>query len=213
MCFSVNQETGVDSGKGIRFIDPAFVDWWVAHFKKGEEVKSVFPLGEIAIVRANPDVEHLMTTWGLLPSWAKEVKFGRNTYNARAETVNEKPSFKSAILTQRCLIPVTAFWEWSEAANEPDGKKHLYHIKREDGQQMVLGGLWESHPKFGESSTIITTEPIEQVLKETHHTRSPLVLEHEQFGKWLDPRFREWSDIKPLLRTWNGAKLKIQRVK
>lgn len=52
--------------------------------------------------------------WGLIPSWAKDVKIGQKLFNARAETVNEKPSFRDAFKKRRCLVPVDGFYEWPE---------------------------------------------------------------------------------------------------
>jgi putative SOS response-associated peptidase YedK len=221
MCFRVDQD-GKDNGKGIRLMSsefrayldsPAFKALWAS-----VSSESVHPLGSIGIVRIHAETrkpEALKSTWGLLPdrSWVDGKAKGRCCYNAREDTVFEKPSFKEAILKKRCLIPAAAFWEWSEAEHEPDGKKHLYQVTREDGEPFLLGGLWEFHPQFGFSSTVLTTEAIPQVAEEAHHDRSPLVLEPEQAAEWSDPGNQDRHRVKKQLRAWNGARLKITRMK
>ena len=77
--------------------------------------------------------------WGLVPSWAKEPGIGNKLINARAETIQEKPSFKVALSRRRCLIPADGFYEWKteEEARQP------MHIRRKDGELFAFAGLWE----------------------------------------------------------------------
>jgi putative SOS response-associated peptidase YedK len=223
MCFRVNQDTDKDTGKGIRLISQEFRDFVDSpEFKRQLALsfskESIYPLGNIWIVRQQPETykpEILKTIWGLLPNrpWVQEKSKGRCCYNARADTIHSKPTFKSAIQNKRALVPARAFFEWSDGIHEPDKKKHLYQIERKDGELFWFAGLWEHHPKFGFSSTIVTVDPMKQVWREAHHDRSPLVLEPEQFKMWLDPKLTEWDVIKSMLGTWEHGKLKIEKFK
>ncbi len=199
--------------------NPAFIAAYSAWLRKqrssGEQLKpQVFPLELMPFIRIlNGKEDFQIGKYGLLPTWCKEEKFGRNTYNSRSETIFEKPSFKKAILHQRCVLPTISFFEWSDGQHEPDGKKHLYNISMEDEGPFYIAGLWEHHPKFGLSCSIVTTEPIKQVWDEAHHNRSPMILDSEQVESWLDPAKVDAAQIQPLFKVWNAGKLKIERVK
>lgn len=121
--------------------------------------------------------------WGLVPSWAKDPKISTHLINARAETVVEKPSFRSAFLKRRCLIPATGFFEWGQT----EQGKQAYHITRSDQHLFAFAGLWEHWEQCGEtvySCAIITTSanPLIQPI----HTRMPLILDPHDYLHWLD---------------------------
>ena len=215
MCFRVDPSTGQDSGKGIRFISPAFVDWWLARLAETRPAETVHPLGQVPFIFQAATLRFELGVFGLLPDkpWVSTLDKGRCCYNARSETVNTKPSFREAILNNRSVIPVRAFWEWSEKTEEQDGKAHLYHISAANSETLWLGSIYAFHPKFSYSTAIVTTEPIEQVLKEAHHIRSPLILEESQIEQWLDPNKKDWHQIQPVLKPNNGQQLKIERIK
>ena len=121
--------------------------------------------------------------WGLVPSWAKDVKIGWKLINARMETVREKPSFRAAFARRRCLIPATGFYEWQKR----DAGKQAFHIHRPDGQLFAFAGLWEHWDQGGEtlySCTIITTDAVG--LMQPIHERMPVILAPESYQSWLD---------------------------
>ena len=94
--------------------------------------------------------------WGLIPSWSKDRRISSHLINARAETIREKPSFRSAYKKRRCLIPATGFYEWQK---KEDGKQ-AFHIHRQDQDLFAFAGLWEHWENKTEtvySFTIITT--------------------------------------------------------
>jgi putative SOS response-associated peptidase YedK len=111
--------------------------------------------------------------WSLIPNWSKEIPKVLMT-QARAETVNEKPSFRGLMDSNRCVIPVSGFYEWYA--------KQKYGISREDGEPMYLAGLWDEW-QGQKSATIITTEPSEFVRQ--YQDRMPLVLESADIETWL----------------------------
>ena len=81
--------------------------------------------------------------WGLVPSWAKDEAIGHKMINARAEGIEQKPSFKRPLRTQRCLLPASAFFEWQGATGVTKGAKVKYRIGRKDGEMFGLAGLYD----------------------------------------------------------------------
>ena len=123
--------------------------------------------------------------WGLVPRWAKDPKMGNGLINARSETVAEKPSFKSAFKSRRCLIPADGFYEWKR-----EGKNRIpYHIHMEGREPFTMAGLWESWKSpegdLLETCTILTTRP--NAVMRPLHDRMPVILAEEERQQWLDP--------------------------
>lgn len=141
---------------------------------------------------AVPEREALVGRFGLIPHWATDLKLGRNTYNARTETVATKPSFRDAWRQARhCIIP-------AEAIYEPDwrsGKAVAARISRADGAPMGIAGLyaWWKDPKGTEihSFTMLTINAdshsvMNQFHKPTDEKRMVVILPDEQYQAWLD---------------------------
>ncbi len=162
---------------------------------------NIAPTQDVAAVRHSNEADQrelVMLRWGLIPSWAKDTKIGNQTINARAETVAEKPSFRSAFTKRRCLILTDGFYEWQKLAG---GKKQPYFIHRRDDEPFAFAGLWESWKGEGEvvqSCTIITTTPNE--LMKPLHDRMPVILTADDFPTWLDTEFKDKAALKELLR-------------
>ena len=118
--------------------------------------------------------------WGLIPSWAKDTQ--SPLINARAETIHEKPSFRSSFKTRRCLVPADGFYEWTKGENG----KVPYRIYLEGEGLFAFAGIWSEWGK-GEDSirsfAIITTEANSK-LKSLHH-RMPVILDPENYAPWL----------------------------
>jgi len=151
------------------------------------------PVATILQPSTHEDKQFRMLKWGLVPSWAKDPKIGAKMINARAETVMEKPSFRTPFRRQRCLIPSDGFYEWSEA----EGGKQPIYIRRQDRGVFAFAGLWdrwENNSEVIESCTILTTEP-NDLLKKYHH-RMAVMLQPEDYDIWTDP---ELTDAEPLL--------------
>ena len=117
--------------------------------------------------------------WGLIPAWAKDARIGARTINARAETVADKPAFRSAFRARRCLVPADGFYEWTG----PRSKRQPHYIHRADGHPLAFAGLWEWHAEFGRSFTVITTSP--STWMSAIHTRMPAILEPGDWDAWL----------------------------
>jgi len=160
---------------------------------------NIAPTQEIAAVVEEDDKRKLeMFHWGLIPSWAKDPAIGNKMINARAETVHEKPSFRSAFKKRRCLILADGFYEWQKT----DSGKQPFYIHMKDGSPFAFAGLWETW-KNGEeirSCAIITTEA-NDLMGEIHH-RMPVILPPENYDLWLDPDFDEREPLASLLRPY-----------
>jgi putative SOS response-associated peptidase YedK len=161
---------------------------------------NVAPSQDIPIVRpADDGREVAIVRWGLVPYWAKDLKVGYKMINAKAETVDEKPSFRNAFKSRRCLIPADGFYEWKKL---DDGSKQPYRLCLKDQQPFAFAGLWEANDKLEVTScTIITTEPNE-VAGEIHN-RMPVILPPEDYDTWLSAETAP-ADAKALLKPYEG---------
>jgi len=135
--------------------------------------------------------------WGLIPAWVKEPGEFSTLINARSETAAQKPSFRAAMKYRRCLVPADGFYEWAGQK----GKKHPFHIHREDGQPIAFAGLWEHWLGAGgsemESVTILTTEANANVAP--IHERMPVIIDPDDFDAWLDCDRLSVEDVQELL--------------
>lgn len=135
--------------------------------------------------------------WGLIPFWAKDKSIGYKMINARAETLHEKPSFKKPYRKQRCLIPASGFFEWQKSG----AQKTPIYIHLKSGKPFAFAGLWEkwspNEQETVHSCTIITTQPNE-LLSEIHN-RMPVIINPENYQKWLDSKIEEPEELADLL--------------
>jgi putative SOS response-associated peptidase YedK len=130
-----------------------------------------------------------MLRWGLVPNWAKDLKVGFANINAKAEGIENKPMFRKAFGSRRCLVPIDNFYEWKKT---PTGKQPF---------AIALAGIWENwHSPAGEwirSFAIITTQPNE--LCAAIHNRMPAVLKPEMGPAWLGEQPATVQDLKAML--------------
>jgi putative SOS response-associated peptidase YedK len=145
--------------------------------------QSVQPV--VRLNRHSGQREFALLRWGLVPFWAKDAKLGFSTFNARAEEIAAKPAFREALKKRRCLVPADAFYEWQKL--DPKTKRP-YAIGLRSGEPYAFAGLWEHwQPKEGEALetfTILTTDP--NALMESIHNRMPVILEPQDYSRWLD---------------------------
>jgi putative SOS response-associated peptidase YedK len=122
--------------------------------------------------------------WGLIPSWAKDETIASQLINARAETVAEKPSFRTALQRSRCLVVADSFYEWDQRTKPKQPMR--FHLKSEE--PFAFAGLCEHWTAPGgqerETFTIITTAA--NGLVSPYHDRMPVILTPDSFGQWLD---------------------------
>jgi putative SOS response-associated peptidase YedK len=148
---------------------------------------NVAPTDTVEVVRTADGgaTELVPMRWGLIPWWWKKpVKQLPATFNARAESVADKPMFRDAFKRHRCIIPASGYYEWIK---RPDGKQP-YFISAADGDVLSFAGLWDrwKNPETGEpvtSSTIIVTDA--NALTRPIHDRMPVILDRADFEPWL----------------------------
>ena len=134
--------------------------------------------------------------WGLIPSWAKDPSIGNRMFNARAETVAEKPSFRNAYKRRRCLVPTNGFYEW----RLENGRKQPYccHI---DHQLFSMAGVWE-HWQDAEGNEIqscaLLTTDARGAMQELHQ-RMPVYIAPRDYADWLDCRADDTTTADRLL--------------
>ena len=134
--------------------------------------------------------------WGLVPWWAKDVKVGFSSINARAETVDKTPAFRDAWKRgQRCLVITDGFYEWKKPEKQP------YAVAMAGDEMMVMAGLWDEWKSArGErirSCTIITCPP--NAIAGALHDRMPVILEARDWAKWLGEEAATPEELKALL--------------
>jgi putative SOS response-associated peptidase YedK len=143
--------------------------------------------------------------WGLIPYWAKDIKIGFSTINARAEEIDTKPAFREAFQRRRCLVPLDNYYEWKKT----EIGKQPYAIALADRRLMAMAGLWETwRSPQGErirSFTIVTTKPNE--LCAELHDRMPVVLKPEVWPAWLGEEPATVPQLKSLLVPYRSAKM------
>jgi putative SOS response-associated peptidase YedK len=146
------------------------------------------------ILNEDPSAIQLLQ-WGLIPFWAKDPAIGSRMINARAETLAEKPSFRTAFKKRRCLVLADGFYEWMKT---PDGKQPM-RITLASGEPFAMAGLWESWDAPDGSPlrtfTIVTGQP--NTLVAPIHDRMPAILLPEHEAIWLDNAAEPaiWQDI------------------
>lgn len=144
--------------------------------------------------------------WGLVPAWAKDPSVGNRMINARAESLADKPAFRRAAASRRCLLPADGWFEWrpserSDGRRSGTGKqarKTPFFMTLPSGRSLALAGLWETwRPEKGAdpliSTTVVTTGaagPLTEI-----HERMPLFLPAERWAAWLDPDRADPSDL------------------
>ena len=147
---------------------------------------NIAPTTTIDVLRlAESGPELVSMRWGLIPGWwkktAKEVP---STFNARAETVAEKPMFRSAFKRTRCIMPASGYYEWRAV----EGGKQPYFISAADGEVLSIAGLWDQwkDPETGEtisSATLIVTAAND--FTRPIHDRMPVLLRNHDLDAWL----------------------------
>jgi putative SOS response-associated peptidase YedK len=148
---------------------------------------NIAPSQSIAAIVHTDGIRQLrMFKWGLIPGWAKDPKIAYKMINARSETAQSKPSFRSAFKRRRCLILADGFYEWTRVSKT---EKIPHLIQTSDGQPFAMAGLWERwiSPEGEEvfSAAILTTGPNE--LMAPIHDRMPVILPADTWNTWLEP--------------------------
>ncbi len=159
---------------------------------------------------AAPERQLRVLSWGLVPFWAKDPSIGNKMINARMETVHEKPAYRKAFASRRCLLPADGYFEWYPTEQLTKAGKPLkqpFFIHPADGGVMAMAGLYEiwrdptrdedDPERFRWTCTVLTTTAEDAV---GHiHDRMPLLVEPERYAAWLDPEPADPDALRELL--------------
>jgi len=157
--------------------------------------------------------------WGLVPWWAKDPSLGLRAFNAKAETVKDRPMFRGAIDRQRCVVPADAFYEWAPAAkSDPTRRKQPWCFRAAASSRLLLiGGLWERwRPRDAPSATplhtctILTTQANDLVGRV--HDRMPVLIAEADLEEWLSPEPLAAAELGRLIRPGASEALETFRV-
>ncbi len=160
---------------------------------------NIAPTTSVPVIRLRSDGRRVMEEmrWGLVPHWVKDPgKFKANLFNARSESAAEKPSFRDAMRTHRCLVPASGFYEWRKEGEA----KQPYFVYRSDGRPMAFAGLWAVNRNGGEplaTCTILTTDANADMRK--LHDRMPVILEEPEWERWLDTEETDAQRLEDIL--------------
>ena len=156
--------------------------------------------------------------WGLVPSWAADIKFGNRMINARAETIADRKAFRRPFIENRCIIPADGFYEWKKLENR---RKQPMYLSSADERPFALAGIWDvwedktlmednGGPRQIFSCAIITREPSEQVAEV--HDRMPVILPNNSWDFWLDTSNRDVEALQSLLHLRPLESIRIRPV-
>jgi putative SOS response-associated peptidase YedK len=162
--------------------------------------------------------------WGLVPSWAKDRSVGSRMINARAESLLDKPAYKRAATSRRCLVPADGWYEWQKSPVVKDRKgkprKQPFFVHDADGDVVAFAGLYEFWRDAGRDPedpdawlttyAIVTTEATGHL--ERIHDRMPLALPRDRWDSWLDPAVTDPDDVRALLAPIEVARFDVTPV-
>lgn len=167
---------------------------------------NIAPTQNIVAVTEEDGVRTMqLFSWGLVPSWAKDPKIGNKMINARAETITEKPSYRTAFARRRCLIPADGFYEWRRTGST----KTPMHIRMSTGDLFGFAGIWEAWRAADgailRSCSIITVAPNEVVAP--IHDRMPAIISRENEQLWLDATYSRSDRLSELLAPFPASSM------
>src|SRR6185369_12541136 len=148
--------------------------------------------------------------WQLVPRWEKEFKTRISTINAKSETVFESRLYKSLVVRQRCIVPLSGFFEWKKEGTA----KRPFKIHLKDGAIMSVAAVWDTwhagSPDERRSFSILTTSANE-FMREIHD-RMPVILGASELDEWLDPEIHEQDALQNLMKPCPAAWLECCEV-
>lgn len=177
---------------------------------------NIAPTQPVPIVRASTTAgivsRHFsLARWAFLPAFVKDPKDFPLIFNARAESLGERATFRNAFRRRRCLVPADAFYEWHRTGIGGTVRARPYLCERADGTPLALAGLWETwHGPHGEevdTACIITTGA--NGVSIAIHPRLPAIIEPAAFATWLDPDERTVDGAAALLKPPNNDVLRF----
>jgi putative SOS response-associated peptidase YedK len=211
MCYHVSEPTKTELEELYDYA--VRTDEWDTYYHH----LSGFQFAKVPVLTSEDRSRIQAFNWGLIPSWVKDQDMAKqsrtNCLNAKAETIFEKPSFRTAIIQRRCLFHVNGFYEWREV----NKKKYPYFIKLKDQQTFALGAIYEkwvdkSTGEIIDSTAIITTEA-NPLMAKIHNvkTRMPLIFDKEKMMQWVEPNLTK-EQITNLMRPYDENKMQAYTI-
>lgn len=169
---------------------------------------NIAPTQQVPVIRQNrkePKRELSFMRWGLIPNWSKDPS-GPPMINARSETAFEKPAFRDALTSRRCLVPADGFYEWKRDAKS----KQPYCFTLQDESVFAFAGLWDlwisANGESVETCSVLTTTP-NKVARDIHD-RMPVILPTAAYDLWLDPAFTSTEGVQEMLHPYAAGEMK-----
>jgi putative SOS response-associated peptidase YedK len=178
---------------------------------------SAFTFPALPVI-SNEDPDHIgFMQWGLVPFWVKDWESAQSirekTLNARSETILDKPAFRQAAQSKRCLVLADGFFEWRHIAS----KTYPYYIRLKSHEPFAFAGIWDgwANPETGEhlkTFSVITTRA-NSLLEQIHNTkkRMPVILPRDQEKRWLE-NGQEREVIQSMLQPFDPAEMEAYPV-
>ena len=164
---------------------------------------NITPTRDIYLIKHGRELTTV--SWGLIAPWAKDrteaIRSQSQAINARTETVHEKPTFRSAFKSRRCLIPATGYYEWATELGKYESKQPFYIHSESPEKTLAFAGIYDRWvDQSGEifESAAIITRPAVDFLAKIHH-RMPTFLPADRWDQWLDPKLNEVEEIRTLM--------------
>ena len=162
---------------------------------------NIKPTNDVYIIK-NQAIE--IASWGMIAHWSKSddeaAKSQSSAINARSESVHEKSTFKSAFISNRCLIPATGYYEWASELGKYKTKQPIY-ISRDDEKLLAFSGIFQSWTspsgRVIQSVAIITRQAVGQLAQV--HSRMPVFLPRQRWQDWMNPKINDVERIRPLM--------------
>lgn len=178
---------------------------------KGLPRYNIAPSQSVPVIMRDKEGTHCEAMrWGLVPHWATDDHTGKPLINARAETVAEKPSFKTPFRRHRCLVPASGFYEWKRNGTH----KTPYFIHRSDEGAICFAGIWDRWDvKDGSilhSFSIITTRA--NALVKPIHDRMPVMVHESDEARWLNNDEHDPEHLQSLLQPYPAKEMSAYAV-
>ena len=162
---------------------------------------NIKPTNDVYIIK-NQAIE--IASWGMIAHWSKSddeaAKSQSSAINARSESVHEKPTFKSAFRSNRCLLPATGYYEWASELGKYKTKQPIY-VSRDDNKLLAFTGIFQSWTspsgRVIQSVSIITRQAVGQLA--LVHSRMPVFLPRDRWADWMNPKINDVEKIRSLM--------------
>ena len=145
---------------------------------------NVAPTQDVLTVSASGlALEPIWMRWGLVAPWlAAGRPLGKPVFNARSETIAQKPMFRSAFRRRRGLVLADGFYEWQAIG----ARRQAHWIRRRDRAPLALAAIWERQAGSGLHSCAVATTTANELMAPVHQ-RMPVLLDPTAVSRWLDP--------------------------